>query len=120
MKTDLNYKLDQNMRVRTCQAFKSQKVKKLNKTCDSIECSQSFFEEWILYQLYSDMTSESYGSVWTIDHCYPSSKTNQSSETDKLKTTCWIKSRPMYSDKKNSNGSKIDNLIYLKQERKAK
>ena len=41
MKTDLNYKLAHNLRVRTCQAFKSQNDKKLlNKTFDLIECFQ--------------------------------------------------------------------------------
>ena len=88
MKTDLNYKIAHNIGVRTCRAFKSQIVKKSNKTFDSIKCSQSFFKKWILHQLYSDMTEENNGSVWTIDHCYPLSKTDLSNETDKIKTTC--------------------------------
>ena len=66
------------------------------------------------------MTEENYGSVWTIDHCYPLSKTDLSNETDKIKTTCWINLRPMYSNKKISKGSKIDNRISLMQEVKAK
>ena len=45
------------------------------------------------------MTEENYGSVWTIDHCYPLSKTDLSNETDKIKTNCWNNSGPMYSNK---------------------
>ena len=43
MKTNLCHKLALNKRVKTCQAFKSQKGKKLNKTFELRECSQSFF-----------------------------------------------------------------------------
>ena len=43
--------------------------------------------------------TENYGSVWTIDHCYSLSKTELSNETDKIKTTCWINLRPLYSIK---------------------
>ena len=35
------------------------------------------------------MTEEKYGSVWTIDHCYPLSKTNLSKETDMFKSSPW-------------------------------
>ena len=66
------------------------------------------------------MTEESYASVWSIDHCYPLSKTNLSNETDKIKTTSWINLRPMYSNKKISKGSKIDHQLYLMEEVKVK
>ena len=67
------------------------------------------------------MTEENYSSVWTIDHCYPLSKTDLSVETDKNKTTCWINLGPKYCNKKNnSKGSEIDNRLYLMQGMKAK
>ena len=119
MKTDLKYKLAHNISVRTSQAFESQNVRKLGKTFDLIECSQSFFRKWILYQLYSDMTEETYGSVWIIDHCYPLSKTDLSIGTDKIKTTCWIILRLMYFNKNISKGYKNDNRLYLTQGIKA-
>ena len=65
------------------------------------------------------MTEENYGSVWTTDHCYPLSKTDLSNETDKIETTCWNNLRPMYSIKNISKGSKIDNRLFLLQEKKA-
>ena len=106
-KTDFKCKLICNIRRRTNKAFKSQTIK-TNKTIDLIGCSQSFFNRWILHQLYGDMTEENYGSVWTIDHCYPLSKTDQSNETDKIKITCWINLRPMFSNK---NISRVLKLI---------
>ena len=67
-------------------------------------------KKWILYQLYGNMTEETYGSVWTIDHCSPLSKTNLSDETDKIKTTSWINLRPMYFEK---IVQKVLNLIFI-------
>ena len=59
------------------------------------------------------MTEENHGSVWTIDHCYPLSKTDISNKTDKIKTTYWFYLRPRYYNKNTSKGSKIDNRIYF-------
>ena len=70
-KTDLNFKLAHNIRVTTNKAFKSQNVRKTNKTFDLLGCSNSFFQRWIIYQLHGDMTIENYGSVWQIDHSLP-------------------------------------------------
>ena len=79
-RTDFNFKLICNIRTRTNKVFRSPNNKKTNKAIDLIGCSQSFFKKWILHQLYGDMTEENYGSVWTIDHSYPLSKTNLSNE----------------------------------------
>ena len=119
-KNDFNFTLAQNHRVRTRQAFKSQNLEKLNKTSDLIGCSQSFLRKWILYQLHGFMTEEIYGSAWTIDHCYPLPKTNQSRETDMFKSSHWIKLRPMFCNKNSSKRYKLDNRLYLLQEVKAK
>ena len=119
-RNDFNFKLAHNIRVRTRQAFKSQNVEKLNKTFDLIGCSQSFSRKWILYQLHGIMTEENYGSVWTIDQCYPLSKTNLSKETDKVISSHWINLRPLFYHKNNSKGSKIDNQLCLLQKIKAK
>ena len=69
-KTDLNFKLISNIRTRTKKASKSQNVRKTNKTFDLLGCSNSFFQRWIIHQLYGNMTIENYGSVWQIDHCF--------------------------------------------------
>ena len=66
------------------------------------------------------MTEENYGSVRTIDHCYPLSKTNLSNETDLFKSSHWINLRPLFYKKNLSKGFKIVNRLYLLQEMKAK
>ena len=65
------------------------------------------------------MTEENCGSVWTIDHCYPLSKTNLSNQNEMSKSTYWIILRPMYISKNISKGSEIDHRLYLMQEIKA-
>ena len=95
-KYDFNFKLAHNLRVRTRQAFKSQNAEKSKKkTFNSIRCSQSFLKKWNLYQLHGTM-EEIYGSMWTLDPCYPLSKTIVSNETDMFISTHCICLRPMF------------------------
>ena len=54
--SDLNFKLACILRSRTSMAFKSQNVRKTNKTFGSLGCSHSFFKNWIIHQLYGNMT----------------------------------------------------------------
>ena len=119
-KTDLNFKIPCNLRSRTSPAFKSQNVRKTNKTFDLLGCSHSFFKNWIVHQLYSNMTLENNGSVWQIDHCLPIASFNLLDESDMKKCFNWINIRPMYSNENNSKNKKIDNRLYLLQEIKAK
>ena len=118
--SDLNFKLICNIRTRTNKAFISQNIKKTNKTIDLLGCSPELFRRWIVHQLYGDMTEENYGSIWTLDHCYPLSKTNLSDKNEMNKSTYWIKRRPMFSTENNLKGCKIDYHLYLLQEVKAK
>ena len=67
---------------RTKLSFKSQNVEKLNKTFEIKGCPSSVFQEWFFHQLYDNMNVENYGSVWTIDDCYPLAKTNLFNEMD--------------------------------------
>ena len=119
-KIDFNCKLAHNIRVRTRQAFKSQNVKKLNKTFHLIGCPQSFLRKWILYHLHGNMNEENYGSICTIDHCYSLSKTNLSNETDMFRSYHWINLGPIYVKDNIIKGDRIDYHLYLLQEVKAK
>ena len=118
--SDLNFKLICNIRTRTNKAFMSQNIKKTNKTIDLLGCSRDFFKRWIVHQLYGDMTEENYGSVWTLVHCYPLSKTNLSDKNKMFKSTYWINIRPMYSTENNLKRSKVDHRLFLLQQIKAK
>ena len=112
-RTDFNYKIAHNIRVRTNRAFKSLN----NKMNTLLGCSNSHLRKGIIYQLYGLMTLENYGIIWCLDHCIPLKKTN---ENDLYKYTNWINLRPMYIKDKISKGSKNDNRLYLMQEIKAK
>ena len=101
-------------------AFKSQNVRKTNKTFDLLECSHSFFKNWIIHQLFGNMTIKNYGSVWQIDHCLPITSFNLLDENDMKKCFKWTNLRPMYSEENTSKNDKIDYYLYLCQEVKAK
>ena len=48
-KTNLNFELACKLKSRTNKVLRSQNVEQLNKTFDSVGCSQSIFKRWILY-----------------------------------------------------------------------
>ena len=114
--TDFNFELICTIRTRTNKAFKSQNIKKANKTIDLIGCSYSFLRKWNIHQFYGEMTFENYGKIWCLDHCYPLSKTNLSYENDMYRSTNWINLRPMFFNEKISKSAKIDHRFYLVQE----
>ena len=94
-KTDFIFKLICNIGRTTNLAFKSQNIRKTNKTIDLIGCSQTFLRKWILHQLYYELTIENYGKNWCLDDCYPLSKTKLSDKNEMNKSTNWINLRPM-------------------------
>ena len=108
------------MRKRTNEAFKTQNIKKTNKTIDLIGCFQSFFKIWIIHQLYGDISEENYGKIWCLDHCYPLSKTNLSDKNELNISTIWISLRQMCCSENIIKSDKIDQRLYLMQEMKAK
>ena len=108
------------MRSRTNKAFKSQNVRKTNKTFDLLGCPHSFFQRWINHQLYGNITLENNGSVWQFDHCLPIASFNLLDENDMKKSNNRVNLRPMYSNENNSKKDKIDNRLCLMQEVKAK
>ena len=70
--------------------------------------------------MHGNMTEGNYGSEWTFDHCYPSSKTNSSDKNEMIKSTLWINLRPMYCSENIIKGDKIDPYLYTLQEIEAK
>ena len=116
MKSDLNFKLARYMRSGLYKAFKSQNVRKINKTLDLLGCSPSFFKNWIIHQLYGNMSLENYGSVWQIDHCLPIASFNLLDKNDIEKCFNWVNLRPMYVKDNIVKGDKIDMRLYFLQE----
>ena len=56
--SDLNFKIACNLQSRTSKAFTAQNIRKTDKTINLLGCSHEFFKDWILHQLYDDMTIE--------------------------------------------------------------
>ena len=115
----MNFELAHIIRVRTNKAFKSQKVRKKNKTFDLLGCSHSFFKNWIIHQLYGNMTVEIYGTVWQLDHCLAVASFNLLDENDMKKCFKWVNLRPRYVKDNIIKGDKIDIRFCLLQEIKA-
>ena len=119
-KTDLNFNLASYMRNRLYKTYKAQNVRKTNETFDLLGCSHSFFKNWIIHQLYRNMTIENYGSVWQIDHCLTIASFNLLDKNDMKKCFNWINLRPMYVKNNIIKCDKIDYHLYLCQQVKAK
>ena len=118
-KIDLSFKLSQKLRSRTYNAFETQNVSKNNKTFELLGCSPSFFQKWIQFQLFGNMTLENYGKVWENDHCLPINSFILLNESEVKKCFSWINLRPMYGNENNSKKAKVDRRLYLLQEIKA-
>ena len=117
--SDLGFKLACNLRSKTSKTFKTQKDRKTNKTFDLLGFSLSFFQRWIIHQLYGNMTLENYGSVWQIDHCLAIASFNLWDEKEMKKCFNRIDLGPMYCGETISKGDKIDMRLYLLQEIKS-
>ena len=114
--SDLNYIFACNLRTRTSLAFKSQNVRRTNKTFDFLGCSHSYFKRWINQQLYGNMTLKDYGSVWQIDHCLAVASFNLLDEKEMKKCFNWINVRPLYVKDNITKGNKISMRLYLLQQ----
>ena len=107
------------MGVKNHQAFKPQNATEFNKTFDLLVSSNSVLKKCFFSQLYGNMCLGNYGSIWTIDHCYPLSKTNLFIEMDMFISTTWINLRTMFLNENSSKGANINHQLYLVQEIKA-
>ena len=101
---DINFRLAHNLRKRVGNAFKAQNLMKRNKTMELLDCSHSFFKNWISFQLYGNMTMENYGKVWNLDHCLAVSTFNLLDENEMRKCFNWLNLRPMYVKENISRG----------------
>ena len=112
-KTDLNFKLASYIRYRLSKSYKAQNVRKTNKTFDLLGCSHSSFKNFVIHQLYGNMTLEKYGSVWQVDHCLAVASFNLLDENNMKNCFNWVNLRPMYVKGSIIRGDKIDMRLYL-------
>ena len=115
-----NFRSACNLRKRVLNAFRSQKVRKTNKTFCLLGCSHSFLRRWIESQLYGEMTLENYGKFWCLHHCLAVATFNLLDENDMKKCFNWINLKPLYVKDNIIKGDKIDMTLYLLQEIRGK
>lgn len=120
IKTNPFFKLEVRLRSRIYTAFTVQNKSKNDRTWKYINCSPTFFQEWINFQLYDGMTIENYGKVWHIDHVVPCSKFDLSKKEDIEKCFCWKNLRPLLAKKNRNKYDKINTREIMFQELKVK
>ena len=119
-KTNIDYKLEKQLRSRIYLAFTTKGLKKNERTWKYINCTSNFFKKWIEFQLYDGMTVENYGDFWHIDHVKPCASFDLSKEQDINECFSWNNMRPLRSDKNKKKNDKIIPFDILMQELKVK
>lgn len=104
-RTDVQFRLKKVLRTRFQKVLngskKSESVTKL------LGCKLDEFEQWIEYQFSPDMTWETYGELWNIDHVIPCAKFNLSDPEHQKLCFHWSNCRPLSKPENESKNSKI-------------
>jgi hypothetical protein len=106
-KTDPVFLFERRARNRIYHAFKSQSLKKNNKTTKFLGCTGKFLHDWLVYQLTNDLTLENYGTHWHIDHVKPCS----SYENNAMECFNWKNLRPVKGSENLEKSDKIDETL---------
>ena len=120
MKTNPTFKLEVRLRSRISCALKAQGEEKTQRTRKYLDCTSSFFQEWIKFQLYDGMTLENYGTLWHVDHVKPCASFDLSNEAEVAECFSWKNLRPLLKHKNSEKGAKVDIRELVLQELKVK
>jgi hypothetical protein len=105
MKTDIQYKLKRNYRQRLSKLIKGgSKTSILTKY---LGCTISEFKNYLESQFKSDMSWENYGNLWHIDHIYPLSKIDLSTEDGLHRGLHFTNHQPLYATDNIKKGNKV-------------
>ncbi len=117
-KSDPAFLFERRLRCRIYHAFKSQSLKKTNKTQKYLGCSGKFLHDWLSYQFTEDMTIENYGSYWHIDHVKPCASYDLSDENQAMECFNWQNLRPLKcSDNLEKSDTIDEKLIKIHQKK---
>ena len=104
-RTNVIFKLKNNMRSRLIQFFNGYKLHKDNKTFNIVGCSPEFLKDYIENQFTEGMSWELMGKYIHIDHRIPLSSAKSEEEVYKL---ChYTNLQPLWAEDNLSKGSKI-------------
>jgi hypothetical protein len=106
-KTDSNYKLIRNVRVRIYQFFKKNGYRKNKRTLDILGCNYPFLKEYLESKFTDGMSWDKIGEEIHIDHIIPLSSAKNEDEVYKL---ChYTNLQPLWSEDNLKKGNKILN-----------
>lgn len=75
---------------------------------DLIGCSPKFFIEWLIKNMYPDMTFDNYGIIWNLDHVTPCNYYDLSNPDEINKCFHWSNTIPTLSVENQSKFNKLD------------
>jgi hypothetical protein len=108
LKTDLNYRIKYNLRVRLYKALhRKQKVKT---TIELLGCSIEFLRGWIAQQFQVGMNWNNYGK-WEIDHIKPCSSFDLSKPSEQKECFHYTNLQPLWESDNIKKHTKIKDII---------
>ena len=105
-KTDVNFKLACNLRVRLNIAIRNNQ--KLGSAVKDLGCDIPFFKEYIEIQFKPGMTWNNYGQ-WHLDHIKPLASFDLTDMEQFLEACHYSNIQPLWAAENLSKGAKIDN-----------
>jgi hypothetical protein len=106
-KTNLNYKLADNLRSRLRQALNGKSKSK--NTLKLLGCSVDFLKKYLENQFQPGMSWENYGKYgWHIDHIVPCASFNLSDPKQQQKCFHYSNLQPLWAEDNTSKGAKIN------------
>ncbi len=93
-KTNINFKITSNLRIRVWKALKG--ICKSKKTIELLSCSIEQLKQHLQSQFTSGMSWDNYGS-WHVDHIRPCSKFNLSKESEQCKCFNFNNLQPLWA-----------------------
>ena len=109
-KSDILFKLSDNIKSRLRQFLKSKNISKNNKTFEIVGCTSSYLKQYLESKFIINMCWENYGE-WHIDHIIPLSSAKTEEEIYKL---ChYTNLQPLWAKDNLRKSNKLDYLYLM-------
>ena len=109
-KSDILFKLSDNIKSRLRQFLKSKNISKNNKTFEIVGCTSSYLKQYLESKFIINMCWENYGE-WHIDHIIPLSSAKTEEEIYKL---ChYTNLQPLWAKDNLRKSNKLDYLYVM-------
>lgn len=116
---DPEYRMMQNTKKRIKKAIKKYNSPKDQSSIKYLDCSQTFFIQWIEFQFVPGMTLDNHGSIWHLDHVNPIANHYDGNEFD-YKCFHWTNYQPLFSLENIKKSDTVDEELIQKHKLKVK